>query len=363
MNVFEQMIERGHERVAFHHDEETGLRAIIAVHSTTLGNALGGTRRWYYETEGDALYDVLRLAKGMTLKSAVAGLPMGGAKSVILKNAPDQPPTEAEARAMGRFVDTFHGTYIAAEDVGVNTRFCDWMALETKYIMGGETVSRGGDPSPYTAAGIVRGMKAALAHRGKPIEFDTLIVAIQGVGSVGYYVAKILTEHGARIVAADINEANLDRIKTLGPHVEIVDPEAILTTECDILAPCALGAVINGKNIPQLQCDIVCGGANNILEDPDEDAVLLKNAGILYAPDFVVNSGGLIQLAGLYLGMTQDQLDVNHEAIEQTTLHILKESESNSSTYAAAVAVAHQRIAEGRRQAVDSASSTEAQGV
>jgi len=344
MNTFEQMIDRGHERVCFHQDEETGLRAIIAIHSTALGNALGGTRRWYYATEADALYDVLRLSEGMTYKSAVAGLPMGGAKSVILTPKPDHRPSEAEARAMGRFVDTFGGVYIAAEDVGVDTQFCDWMALETSYIMGGEQVSRGGDPSPYTALGIFKGMKACLAHVGKPVDFSGLTVAIQGVGHVGYELGRLLVEAGAKLAVADINAGNLDRAKALG-NVSVHDVDEILTVECDILAPCALGGVINGSMVDDLRTGIVCGGANNILEDPDEDAVLLKNAGVVYAPDFVVNSGGVIQLAGLYIGWTQDELDRKNDEIEQTTRQILDAAGSLPSTYAAAIDEAKRRIA------------------
>ncbi len=350
MNTFEQMIERGHERVCFHHDPATGLRAIVAIHSTALGNALGGTRRWHYATEADALYDVLRLAEGMTHKAACAGLPMGGAKSVIWLHKSGQPISEPEARAMGRFVDTFGGAYIAAEDVGVVPQYVDWMALETKHVMGGETVSRGGDPSPFTAHGVFNGMKACLAHLGEPVNFDGLMVAIQGLGSVGFHLARVIIEHGGRVIAADVNDAKIERARAL-PGVEFVSPEAILGTKCDILAPCALGGVIDGSMIQKLRCRVVCGAANNILDDPDEDAVLLRNADVLYAPDFVVNAGGLIELAGLYLGMSRRALDEKNAGIEKTTLQILELSQTTSSTHAAAIAVARQRIAAGRPQA------------
>ncbi|MEM7228561.1 MAG: Glu/Leu/Phe/Val dehydrogenase dimerization domain-containing protein, partial [Planctomycetota bacterium] len=212
MNTLEQMIERGHERVCMHYDKETGLRAIIALHSSVLGNALGGTRRWHYATEADAIYDVLRLSEGMTYKSACAGLPMGGGKSVIMLPRPGHKATEAEARAMGRFVDTFNGVYIAAEDVGVDTQFVDWMAHETPHVKGGETVSTGGDPSPHTAQGVVNAMKAALAHRSRDVNFEGLHVAIQGVGAVGGGVARILSEQGAKLTIADISEQNLTDI-------------------------------------------------------------------------------------------------------------------------------------------------------
>lgn len=345
MNIFEQMTERGHERVCFHQDPATGLKAIIAIHNTVLGNALGGTRRWYYETEADALYDVLRLSQGMTYKCAAANLPVGGAKSLIMMPKPGHKATEAEARAMGRFVDTFNGVYIAAEDVGVNTQFVDWMAMETRYVMGGEKVSTGGDPSPFTAQGIVNAMKAALRFTGRAVDFRGLTVAIQGVGNVGYNVCKILAPHGARLIVADINPANLERaVKEF--NAEVVDPAEILTVQCDILSPCALGGVVDGHIAQQLKCPIFCPGANNVLDDPDEDAVILKSRGITYVPDFIANAGGVIQLAGLYLGMTTKELARRIAEIENTALEVLKDANARSS-HAAAVALAERRIAEG----------------
>ena len=350
MSTFEQMIDRGHESVCFHFDKATGLRAIVAIHSTALGNALGGTRRWFYASEEDALYDVLRLSEGMTYKSAAAGLPMGGAKSVILLPEQNALPTEAEARAMGRFVDTFHGTYIAAEDVGVTPQFVDWMALETRHVMGGEKVSVGGDPSPYTARGVINGMKAALAHLGLPASFKGLTVAMQGLGHVGSKVARTLIDAGANVHAAEINKPVLKKYADELGIVPVEDDRKLFTMKCDILAPCALGGVIDGNLARKIQAKIVCGGANNILVDPDEDAVLLKNAGVLYAPDFVVNAGGLIRLAGLYLGMTDTQLDQKVAEIEKTTAQILKQAESMQSTYAAALAVVNQRLAAAKKQ-------------
>jgi len=344
MNILEQMIQSGHERVCFHQDEATGLRAIIAVHSTRLGDALGGTRRWHYATEADALHDVLRLAEGMTYKAACSNLTMGGAKSVIMMPRPNHPRTEPEARAMGRFIDTFDGAYIAAEDVGVNEQFIDWMAMETEHVMGGVKVSTGGDPSPHTALGVFNGMKACLAHLGRPVEFDGIHVAIQGVGHVGYYLAKRLNDCGARLTVADIDQ---EKVKQLVDEFGAtpVTPEEILFTECDILAPCALGAVIDANVARKLKCTIICGGANNVLGDPEEDAVVLKNAGILYGPDFVVNAGGLIHLAGLHLKMTAEELARKIAEIEGTTAEILRAGESLESTFAAAVALARQRIA------------------
>ncbi|MHC4414410.1 MAG: Glu/Leu/Phe/Val family dehydrogenase [Planctomycetota bacterium] len=346
MNTFDQMIERGHERVCYHQDPETGLRAIVAIHSTKLGNALGGTRRWHYATEADALYDVLRLSEGMTYKAAGADLPMGGGKSVILLPKPGHAPREAEARAMGRFVDTFNGTYVAAEDVGVDPEYVDWMALETKHVMGGLTVSTGGDPSPYTARGTVNAMKAALAHLGKPVDFDGLTVAIQGVGHVGHHLAGLLAKRGATVVVADIIQERVERaVDEFG--VRIATPEEILTVECDILSPCALGGVIDANLARKLRCRIIAAAANNPLDDPNEDAVVLKNLGILYAPSFITNAGGLIRLASLYLGIPEKEIDRKIANIESTMAQVLLDAESMSSTFAAAIALASRRIAEG----------------
>ena len=345
MKLFESLATHGHERVAFHHDEATGLKAIIAIHSTVLGNALGGTRRWAYTDEAAAIQDVLRLSEGMTYKAAAADLPMGGAKSVILAKS-GAAPTEAEARAMGRFVDTFSGTYIAAEDVGVTPQFVDWMARETDHVMGGDSVSHGGDPSPFTAQGCFNAMKACLKQLGRKPDFAGMTVAIQGVGATGYRLADLCRKAGATVIASDTNAANLQRaVKELG--VQAFDGD-ILAAKCDILAPCALGAILNDRSIPNLKCQVICGTSNNQLLNPVEDGARVKKAGILYGPDFVVNAGGLIRLAGLYLGMTEAQIDQKIEQIEQTTTAVLKEAQSLPSAHEAAVSYAKRRIEQGR---------------
>ena len=346
MNTFDQMIECGHEQVCFHQDPETGLRALVAIHSTRLGNALGGTRRWHYATEADALYDVLRLARGMTYKAAASGLPMGGGKSVIMLPKPGHTATEAEGSAMGRFVNTFHGRYIAAADVGTDQQFIDWMASETRHVMGADSARSGGDPSPFTARGVVHAMRAALLHRGKKPSFDGLTVAVQGVGHVGFHLASMLRSQGARVVAADLNRERLERAADeLG--VEPVSPAEILFTECDILAPCALGGVVDGNSARRLRCKILAGAANNILDDPEEDAATLRNLGIVYAVDFVANAGGVIHLTCHYLGQRTEERDAKVAAIEETMAQVLSDAESASSNYAAAVALAHRRIANG----------------
>ena len=345
MNTIDTMTQMGHERVCFHQDPESGLKAIIAVHNTALGNALGGTRRWYYEREDDAIEDVLRLSQGMSYKSACAGLPMGGAKSVVLLPAPRHEATEAEARAMGRFVDTLDGVYIAAEDVGTSVQYIDWMAQETKHVKGGEEACEGGDPSPWTAKGTFNGMKACLSHKGLPVDFKGLRVAIQGMGHVGMYLGELLHDAGAELVVADINQSNATTAcERFGATAVSVDD--ILTTECDILAPCALGAVLGPDTIDTLQTDVVCGAANNILVDPNRDAVTLANKGVLYGPDFVVNAGGVIHLAGLYLGYSLAELQERNDAIEGTTAAILADA-AGGSTYEAAIELAKARIESG----------------
>ena len=343
MHTLESMTNMGHERVCFHQDEATGLKAIIAVHSTALGNALGGTRRWHYATEEEGLRDVLRLSQGMSYKSACAGLPMGGAKSVVLLPEPEWDATETEARAMGRFVDTLNGVYIAAEDVGTSTQYIDWMAQESKHVKGGEEVCEGGDPSPWTAIGTFNGMKACLAHCGRGADFGGLTVAIQGMGHVGMVLGELLHEAGASLIVTDISESKVSTaVDRFGATPCSVDD--ILSVECDVLAPCALGSVLGPDQIATLKTEIVCGAANNILVNPERDATTLAERGVVYGPDFVVNAGGVIHLAGLYLGYDRVDLQDRNDAIEHTTAQILADA-AGGSTYAAAIALAKGRIA------------------
>ena len=317
MNTFRQMIERGHERVCFHHDPDTGLRAIIGIHSTRLGHALGGVRRWHYATEADALYDVLRLSQAMTYKAAAANLPMGGGKSVILLPKSNHPTSEAEARAMGRFVDTLNGAYIAAADVGVETQFVDWMALETRHIMGGETACAGGDPAPHTALGTMNAMKACLAHRGLGPGFEGVTVAIQGVGNVGYHRCRYLAEAGAKLTVTDIDREAIERV-AIEFHARPVAPEEIYGVDGEVFAPCALGAVINDQTIARLKAPIVAGSANNQLAAPRHGVELMRR-GVLYAPDYVINAGGVINIS--HEGPAYDKREaVSHVAKIHDTL-------------------------------------------
>jgi leucine dehydrogenase len=346
MSTLDQMIERGHERVAFHQDPGTGLRAIIAVHSTRPGPGFGGIRRWHYATEADALYDVLCLSEAMTRTAAAAGLPLGGGASVIMTPEPGHPASEAEARSMGRFIDTFNGTYIAAGDVGVDTRFMDGAALETRHVTGGERSCPGGDPSPHTARGVFNAMKAALAHLDLPVDFDGLRVAIQGVGRVGSSLTRLLTEAGAMVTVADIARERVERVvDELGARA--ANPDEILTTDCDILSPCALGGVIDANLARKLRCRAIVAGASNPLDDPDEDSVVLKNLDILYCPSLVANAGGAIRLSGTHLGWTEEEVEQKIADIETTMTGVLQDAESMPSTFAAAMALVYRRITEG----------------
>jgi len=343
--IFSDITAKGHENVLFCHDKATGLRAIIAVHNTTLGNALGGMRRWHYANEEEMIYDVLRLSEGMTYKAAAADLPMGGAKTVMWTDSPDAQPTQAEAVAMAKFVDRLGGLYIAAEDIGVTTQYIDWMVPVTDHVMGGTSAEQGGDPSPYTAAGVVNGMRAGIRHAGLGDTFKGLTVAVQGLGAVGWKVCQAVHAEGGNLLVADIRDDILEQAVTeFGATVVSVDE--IVTAKSDVFCPCALGAVIGNGNIEKLQTKIIAGGANNVLIDPIEDGALLKNKGVIYAPDFVINGGGLIRLAGLYSGFSPDEIDKRVANIEHAIFEILETTESGT-THDAAIRYAQKRLDAG----------------
>jgi glutamate dehydrogenase/leucine dehydrogenase len=283
------------EQVVHCRDARSGLRAIIAIHSTALGPALGGTRFWPYASEEDALLDVLRLARGMSYKAAAAGLDLGGGKAVIIGD-PRRDRTEPLLRCYGRFVESLGGRYITAEDVGTTMADMDMIARETRFVTGRATLhGGGGDPSVMTAHGVRQGMLAVAEHLWGSPDLAGRHVAVQGVGKVGHLVAAMLHEDGARLTVADVNpDAAARAADEFG--AEVVDPAKVHATSCDILAPCALGAVVNDTTLPELACAAICGSANNVLERPDHDAALVA-AGVLYAPDFVVNAGGIINIA------------------------------------------------------------------
>ncbi|MBI2383799.1 MAG: Glu/Leu/Phe/Val dehydrogenase [Gammaproteobacteria bacterium] len=287
-----------HEIVAFHADPKTGLRALIAVHNTTLGKGLGGCRMWPYRSEREALTDVLRLSRGMTYKAALAGLPQGGGKGVVIGD-PRRDKTPEMMRAMGRFVDSLGGRYVVAEDSGTSVPDIRLMALETRHVGGladekAAAAGRTGDPSPATAYGVFVGIQAAVRFKLGRDDLKGLRVAIQGVGNVGHRLARHLHEAGARLWVTDIHAPAVERcVREFGATAAAMD--GIYALDVDVFAPCALGAVLNDATIPALKATIVAGAANNQLARPRHDRALQKR-GILYCPDYVINAGGIIDI-------------------------------------------------------------------
>lgn len=322
MNTLEMIREYGHEEVAFFNNEKAGLKAIIAIHNTKLGPAVGGCRLYPYAKEEDALFDVLRLSRGMSFKNAAAGLPLGGAKGVII--ADPKAKSEALFEAYGECVESLNGRYFTAEDVNTTTQDMDWVMRKTQQVVGRKTVS--GDPSPFTAIGTFDGIRATAKFLFGSDDLKGVKVALQGLGHVGFDVAKQLAAAGADlIVSTHSNRANMDyMVKELGAK-EVADAD-IYATECDILSPCALGATLNYNTIPTLKCKAVAGAANNQLLD-DECGKMLKARGIAYAPDFIINGGGVIN-AGQEAFTTYDKEKVLVQVhnIFNTVYDILDES-------------------------------------
>jgi leucine dehydrogenase len=292
MGIFEQMEKFGHEQLVFCYDKASGLKAIIGIHNTTLGPALGGTRMWQYESEEDAVTDVLRLSRGMAYKNSAMGLNLGGGKAVLWGNAKTD-KSEEYFRAYGKFVQSLGGRYITAEDVNTSVEDMNYVLMETDSVVGRGDVS--GDPSPVTAFGVYRGMKAAakFAYGNESLKGKT--VSVQGLGKVGYHLCEHLHDEGAKLIVTDINPESVERaVKEF--KATAVAPNEIYGVDCDIYAPCALGASVNDVTIPLLKCKIVAGSANNQLKEARHGDVL-KEKGILYAPDYVINGGGVVNVA------------------------------------------------------------------
>jgi len=307
--MFDKIEQAGLSELHFKSDPAAQLKAIVAIHSTKLGPALGGCRCVPYPSDNDAIDDVIRLAKGMSYKAALAGVPQGGGKAVILK--PDHIEDRvALYRAFGAFVDTLNGRYITAVDSGTQLSDMDEVHKETAFVSG--CSSDGLDPSPVTAYGVYSGIKAALAHKRGHDNLKGVHVTLQGIGNVGWSLAEMLYQDGAKLTVADINPQPLQRCKKTF-NATIVAPNNVYSTHCDIFSPCGLGGILNKKTIPLLRCEIVAGSANNQLATPN-DGQLLHTLGILYAPDYVINAGGLIQVS---LGQTQKS---QHEIIEKTKI-------------------------------------------
>ncbi|MDB4914028.1 MAG: Glu/Leu/Phe/Val dehydrogenase [Gemmatimonadetes bacterium] len=341
MKLFDTIAAMGHEQLVICNDTSAGYRGIIAIHSTTLGPALGGTRFWQYESDDAAIIDALRLARGMTYKNAVAGLNLGGGKSVIIGNNKTA-SREMIFRAHGRFVESLGGRYITAEDVGTSTADMDFVHMETKNVSG--LVGRSGDPSPVTAHGVFRAIQASAKERWGSDDLSTKTVSVQGAGHVGYYLAKELHEAGAKLIVTDIDA---ERVKTVVTEfgARAVGPDEIYAVEADIFAPCALGAIINDKTIPQLKCEILAGAANNVLLEAEKHGVALEERGILYAPDYVANAGGVINVYSELAGWSSARALRKADEIYDTILKVFAIAKAESvPTYVAADRLAEQRI-------------------
>lgn len=302
MAVFNLRAYDDHEKVVFCRDKKSGLSAIICIHSTALGPAVGGCRMWEYNSDEGALIDALRLSRGMSYKNALAGLKMGGGKSVIIGNSKTM-KSDALFEAFGTFVNNLNGQYYTAEDVGINPGDMAIVHRKTEYVLGLE--GRSGDPSPVTAYGVFKGMKAAVKHRLGRDTLEGIKVAVQGLGHVGYYLCEHLKNEGAELIVTDINEEAIERVvDNLGATP--VDKDELYGQDVDVYAPCALGASINDTSIKQLKCSIIAGAANNQLAE-DRHGDLLKQKGILYTPDYVINAGGIINVSFEHHGATYDK--------------------------------------------------------
>ncbi len=343
MSIFSNINFREHEQVVYCHDPSTGLKAIIAVHDTTLGPALGGTRLLPYENEEEALNDVLRLSRGMTYKSACAGLHLGGGKGVIIADPTQK--SEAFFRAYGRFVQSLNGRYITAEDMNINVADMDRVRLETTYVTGvSPTLGGSGDPSVYTALGTFYSIRTAVKHRLKQSHLHGIKIAVQGVGAVGGYLCQHLFDEGAILYVQDICEQNaLDMQKKYG--AKIVSEEELFNLDVDVYAPCARGATLNSETIPRLKATVIAGCANNQLECEVSHGNMLKEHNILYAPDYVVNAGGIINVANELEGYNKEKVEHEVAKISETLSTIFVDAEAkNITTQAAADMFAEKRI-------------------
>jgi leucine dehydrogenase len=340
MEIFKPLAEHDHEQVLFCYDPTSGYKGIIAIHNTTLGPALGGTRFWNYRSDEEAFIDALRLSRGMTYKAATAGLNLGGGKSVIIGD-PRTTRREMIFRAHGRFVDSLKGRYITAEDVGTSVEDMDYVQMETEYVAG--VAGGSGDPSPVTAYGTYRGIKAAAREQLGSDVVKGLTVAVQGTGHVGYYVCKYLAEEGASLVVTDIDRTRVERVvREFG--AKAVDPDQIYAVDAPVFAPCALGAIINDDTIPQFKFQIIAGAANNQLAE-ERHGDEISRRGILYAPDYVINAGGLINVYGEVSGWSGDRAMRKAGEIYETLTQLFElAKEQGIPTYRAADRLAERRI-------------------
>lgn len=350
ISIFDEVSKLGHEQVVFCHDEATGLKAIIGIHNTVLGPALGGTRMWNYASEEEALVDVLRLSRGMTFKAAISGLNLGGGKAVIIGN-PAKLKSEAFMRRFGRFIQSLGGRYVTAEDVNMKTKDMEYISMETKHVTGlPESMGGGGDPSPVTAYGTYLGMKACAKKVFGNDSLSGKKVSVQGVGQVGTHLVEYLVKEKAEVFVSDISE---ERLKYVSSEfgAKVVSQDEIYDLDVDIYAPCALGATINSRTINRFKCSIIAGAANNQLEDEKIHAHMLLEKGIVYGPDFLINAGGLINVCTEYMaglgGYKKEIAYTQAEKIYDACLNILNKSEKEGITsHEAALSLAWKRIQE-----------------
>ena len=340
--IISQMSAMGHEQVLFCNDSVTGLKAIIAIHNTVLGPALGGTRMWSYSNEMEALNDVLRLSKGMTYKNSISGLNLGGGKAVIIGDARTM-KSEALFRRFGKFVESLAGNYITAEDVGISPADMNWVNMETNHVAG--LPGKSGDPSPVTAYGVYMGMKACAKVQFGSDSLEGKTIAVQGVGHVGEYLVKHLAAEKANVVITDIHEETLKRVAN-EYGVKVVASNEIYDVPMDIYAPCAMGATINDETLSRLNCSIIAGAANNQLAIEEKHGLEVMNRGIIYAPDYTINAGGVINCFSELEGLSSEWAHTKAEEIYTTILNIIHRSkEANIPTYQIANKMAEERIA------------------
>ncbi|OAB75703.1 Glu/Leu/Phe/Val family dehydrogenase [Cochleicola gelatinilyticus] len=342
--VFGQLSFDNHEQIVFCNDKDTGLKAIIGIHNTVLGPALGGTRMWNYKSEWEALNDVLRLSRGMTFKSAITGLNLGGGKAVIIGDAKTQKTPELMLR-FGEFVHSLGGKYITAEDVGMATEDMDLVRTVTPYVTGiSESKGGAGNPSPITAYGVFMGMKAAAKYKFGSDILEDKVIYVEGIGNVGEALVENLTNEGAKVYISDINQERLEEVRDKY-NVDIYGGSNLYAEEMDIYAPCALGATINDVSIRQIRAKVIAGAANNQLADEQKHGMLLRKKGIVYAPDFLINAGGIINVYAELENYDRKEIIRKTEHIYNTTLEILNNAEANDvTTHQAALDIAQARI-------------------
>lgn len=340
--IFNALDDMGHEQLVVCHDKATGLRAIIGVHNTVLGPALGGTRMWTYANEADAFNDVMRLSRGMTFKNALAGLNLGGGKAVIIGDS-RKDKNEALLRRFGKFVDSLNGKYITAEDVGMSTADMEFIGMETSSVCG--MADKSGDPSPFTAYGTYMGIKAAAKQAYGSDALNGKRIVVQGAGNVGRYLIEHLVKEGAKVAVADIFEEQIKLVTDAHSSVEVIDPNTVYDQEMDIYAPCALGATVNDDTLSRLKTNVIAGAANNQLQDEFKHGDFLAQNDYVYVPDFLINAGGVISVYSEFSGAGDAWVNAQVERLYDVALDVLKRSaDQKKNAQVVATEMAKERI-------------------